>query len=236
MYELKNDDYNTLKSVIENEFKVTSKSPHSKSFYNSDDIDWGYKPEGSLRISDHWNFRGSCETHDEVENNTHLSVGKYRDGKYDIIHSFEVLSNLANGDYTFKTMEYNNGEFLEVENIGGLSHFHDTNLHFYANPYGAYNDVLFYTKTNSKRESIIVDVIEFQFVKYNLESIGNFERTLDFKRRLTDLAYEKELAEKVFKVLINKRTKLETKLKKVKELGFELKRYKNGVEIECGTN
>lgn len=30
-----------------------SQSPYSMSIYDTKDVDWGYKPEGSLRISDH---------------------------------------------------------------------------------------------------------------------------------------------------------------------------------------
>lgn len=37
-------------------WEIINKSPYSNSFYNSEHIDWGYKPEGSLRLSDHWNF------------------------------------------------------------------------------------------------------------------------------------------------------------------------------------
>jgi hypothetical protein len=38
------------------EWSVIKKSPYSDSFYSSTDISWNHKPEGSYRVSDHWNF------------------------------------------------------------------------------------------------------------------------------------------------------------------------------------
>lgn len=67
-----------------------TKSPHSFSFYNSDDISWGYKPENSLRISDHWNFESNgslhCETTKGFTNG--WAVGQYKNGKYEILEVF----------------------------------------------------------------------------------------------------------------------------------------------------
>jgi hypothetical protein len=40
-------------------WSTVNRSPYSFSFYNSNDISWSHKPEGSLRISNHWNFRGT---------------------------------------------------------------------------------------------------------------------------------------------------------------------------------
>lgn len=69
-----------------------SKSPYSKSFYNSRDIDWGYKPEGSIRLSDHWNFEDSwgdlhCQTTDP-EFKKGWALGVYHNGKYEITRKF----------------------------------------------------------------------------------------------------------------------------------------------------
>ena len=64
------------------------KSPYSFSYYNSTKITWGYKPDNSLRVADHWNFkiRGKlhCVTDIEVPNNTHWVIARYskRDKKY----------------------------------------------------------------------------------------------------------------------------------------------------------
>lgn len=65
-------------------WKTINKSPYSNSFYNASGIGWGSKPEGSLRISDHWNFysRGvkHCQT-DVVEYNGWECL-QYHEGKY----------------------------------------------------------------------------------------------------------------------------------------------------------
>lgn len=80
-----------------NDFEKLRKSPYSSSFYNSSDIDWDYKPEGSLRLSDHWNFRTSrndyqdchCqlkETTAQIYNSWMLC--KYKNGKYEVLKYF----------------------------------------------------------------------------------------------------------------------------------------------------
>lgn len=84
-------------SIIEKmkEWPIIYKSPYSKSFYSSDDISWTHKPDGSFRVSDHWNFttnrsdRTHCKTKKPVKNNTHYSLGKYdaSEDKYEILIS-----------------------------------------------------------------------------------------------------------------------------------------------------
>lgn len=74
--------------IMENMTDAWSKSPYSESFYSSKDIDWGYKPEGSLRVSDHWNFGADgehCPTAEPVEG---WAVCEYRDGLYHLVHKF----------------------------------------------------------------------------------------------------------------------------------------------------
>lgn len=72
--------------VIKN-WDIINKSPFSSSFYNTYDIDWGSKPEGSLRISDHWNFESKGETHCVLEStkeyleNTWI-LARYENGIY----------------------------------------------------------------------------------------------------------------------------------------------------------
>lgn len=72
-------------------WEVIVKSPYSNTFYNSTEIGWNYKPDGSFRVSDHWNFetRGNkhCLTESPVTNTTHVSLGKYdrKEGKYKIL-------------------------------------------------------------------------------------------------------------------------------------------------------
>lgn len=77
-----------------NNFKELNKSPYSDSFYNSKDIDWNYKPEGSLRLSDHWNFWSQGKTHCEVEGTDGELIEncwmlcQFKNGKYHIIERF----------------------------------------------------------------------------------------------------------------------------------------------------
>lgn len=84
-------------SIIEHMkgWDIIYKSPYSKSFYSSDDISWTNKPDGSFRVSDHWNFttirseKVHCKTTEPVKNNTHYSLGKYDESinKYVILIS-----------------------------------------------------------------------------------------------------------------------------------------------------
>lgn len=73
---------------------IINQSPYSFSFYNSNDIDWGYKPEGSLRVSNHWNFVSRGETHcilegtDENEQINKFILARYENGKYHKIKEF----------------------------------------------------------------------------------------------------------------------------------------------------
>ena len=65
-----------------------SQSPYGESFYSSKDSDWGYKPEGSLRVSDHWNFGQDgdhCPTAEPVDG---WAVCRFENGKYHLIKKF----------------------------------------------------------------------------------------------------------------------------------------------------
>lgn len=63
-----------------------SESPHSLSIYYKDEnceIDWGEKPIGSYRISDHWNFKSNGKIHcNTVEN-------KYRENGFEVMKMTE---------------------------------------------------------------------------------------------------------------------------------------------------
>lgn len=68
-----------------------SQSPYSESFYSAEGITWDYKPEGSLRLSDHWNFMSKGKVHCATTNPNFKqgwAVGKYKDGKYEIVKVF----------------------------------------------------------------------------------------------------------------------------------------------------
>lgn len=81
-----------IKKMMMN-WDIIYKSPYSNSFYSSTDIFWGSKPDGSYRVSDHWNFstRGKkhCLTKQKCPITSHLSIGKYdgKSKKYDILLS-----------------------------------------------------------------------------------------------------------------------------------------------------
>ncbi len=95
--ELEKYELNKFKESFKNiileivkDWKVISKSPYSMSLYNSSDIGWGYKPEGSYRISNHWSFTSQGEIHCKLEDgNEDLKnewlLGEYKNGKYKIL-------------------------------------------------------------------------------------------------------------------------------------------------------
>lgn len=68
-------------------WKKISKSPYSLSFYNDFGIAWDSKPEGSLRLSDHWNFESRGKVHcklnttDEYISKTWI-LARYENGIY----------------------------------------------------------------------------------------------------------------------------------------------------------
>ena len=76
--------------------KRISKSPYSESFYvhnPNEIIDWDTKPEGSIRISDHWNWKGnfSNEIHCPIAGAGDEPIYKklvciYTNGKYKILN------------------------------------------------------------------------------------------------------------------------------------------------------
>ena len=86
------DDYlipEEIKAMMKNWYVIT-KSPYSESFYSSDQIDWSFKPEGSYRVSDHWNFkRGNgrihCVTDKEVIDREEVCIARYENGIYRLI-------------------------------------------------------------------------------------------------------------------------------------------------------
>ena len=85
----------TPKEVLEeiNKFDYINKSPYSSTYYNVPEITWDYKPEGSLRISDHWNFfshgtKHSLLAHTEKVIQNNWILAKYIDGKYHILKEF----------------------------------------------------------------------------------------------------------------------------------------------------
>lgn len=76
-----------LKTLIT--FKKINKSPYSLSFYDNDNIDWDSKPEGSLRLSDHWNFYSWGEQHCCLDSTKEYTrkwlLCQYHNGVYHVV-------------------------------------------------------------------------------------------------------------------------------------------------------
>lgn len=74
-------------------FKQIHKSPYSQTYYDTKDISWEHKPEGSLRISDHWNFNSHGKKHCELYNideyiEDNWILAQYKNGKYHVLKEF----------------------------------------------------------------------------------------------------------------------------------------------------
>lgn len=85
--EFKINFYKIIFNIIK-DWEELSMSPYSYSIYNKSNIEWNSKPEGSFRISDHWNFISNGEKHcimeDETLNNKWL-LCQYKDGIYHVV-------------------------------------------------------------------------------------------------------------------------------------------------------
>jgi hypothetical protein len=107
-------DFNIPDEIIQKmkTWEVIVKSPYSNTFYNSKDIAWGYKPDGSFRVSDHWNFEARdkkhCLTESPVTNTTHVSLGQYdrKKGKYKILLTLPKTSHLQRINLGRKKREF----------------------------------------------------------------------------------------------------------------------------------
>lgn len=78
-----------LKGIVA-EWPEIYKSPYSLSLYNTGDKDWNHTPEGSLRVSDHWNFRDSegrlhCRTRGLRPKKGLWALARFTDGAYVVI-------------------------------------------------------------------------------------------------------------------------------------------------------
>jgi hypothetical protein len=74
-------------------WKTISKSPYSNSYYNSTGISWSGKPEGSLRISDHWNFYSQGATHckTDVVKYSGWECLQYHEGRYYTQEEYQLI-------------------------------------------------------------------------------------------------------------------------------------------------
>ena len=77
-----------LQKIIK-KYNFCQQSPYSESFYTEGKITWGSKPEGSLRLSDHWNFESEGKTHCKLDNTSEYLqkwlVCEYHNGTYHIV-------------------------------------------------------------------------------------------------------------------------------------------------------
>lgn len=82
-----------------------SKSPYSDSFYDAEGITWTHKPDGSLRVADHWNFYSGgqehCTTDKPVDNVKQWTVARYseNDGKYHVMKKYDALGEYVHDDF-----------------------------------------------------------------------------------------------------------------------------------------
>lgn len=92
-------DIETLPTAAQDKlksFRIVNKSPYSQSFYDSDNIGWDSKPEGSLRLADHWGFQSKGSVHCKIKGSdkyeTGWKLGVYSKGEY------IILEDYGNGD------------------------------------------------------------------------------------------------------------------------------------------
>lgn len=78
-------------------WEIKCKSPFSHSYYNvtAGEKTWDFTPLGSLRLSDHWNFKAHgrihCPTDREVENNRNWTLAQWDGDQYVILRSIQHL-------------------------------------------------------------------------------------------------------------------------------------------------
>lgn len=84
------------------DWEVIFKSPFSDSFYNSIEVKSGYKPDGSFRVSDHWNYQ-SMDKSKEIHCLTDIPV-KSSDvslGQYDAnLDRYRIILSLPKPSFT----------------------------------------------------------------------------------------------------------------------------------------
>ena len=111
------NSYQTLTTLIRDRFDTINPSPYSASFYNTDDVDWGYKPEGSLRVSDHWNFHAGDTWHAQTidgEAKNILAVGEYHNGYYTLIFQADPLEIPLEDDNQYRVLFLNHGDLRDA--------------------------------------------------------------------------------------------------------------------------
>lgn len=90
-------EYGVPEGIIERmkDWPIIMKSPLSNSFYSSEDTTFGFKPDKSFRVANHWNFvsrrdnKLHCVTDQPIENDTVWAIGQFdlSQKHYRIIHT-----------------------------------------------------------------------------------------------------------------------------------------------------
>lgn len=95
------------------------KSPYSDSFYSAV-VNWNFKPDGSLRISNHWNFESKgklhCQTTTEIKDGV-WSLGQYdaSQERYHILKTYHSPKIPTKDTFIFKmvSLEYRYNKDIE---------------------------------------------------------------------------------------------------------------------------
>jgi hypothetical protein len=88
-----------LKAIVA-QWTSIHKSPYSLSLYNTPDKTWDHTPLGSLRVSDHWNFKDStgskkihCPTRGERPRNGAWTLAEWDGEAYVVLATYQRVSS-----------------------------------------------------------------------------------------------------------------------------------------------
>lgn len=107
-----------LKAILEiMEWNEIFKSPYSFSFY-SKSKDWNDATDGTIRISDHWNFRAHggihCRTIQEGINQNCWAKGIAKDGVFDIVEIYSANEYKDYNEYRQTLLVNKKQHFLDM--------------------------------------------------------------------------------------------------------------------------
>lgn len=87
--------------VINNcQFPSPFNKVNSGSFYSKEGKSWNYTPEGTIRVSDHWNFYSRGEVHCTTDVPAEKLIGKWAVGQYNTETGIYNIIALDEKDYT----------------------------------------------------------------------------------------------------------------------------------------
>lgn len=122
---VKEHEFNKIKNILEG-FKEVSESPYSESFYDRK-VKCGEKPEGTIRVSDHWNYLGrDDELHavTDIDITKNWAIGIYKEGIYEIVWQFDQdyhkkRNHQAQNEITRSNEWVNLGVFDTIKVVSG---------------------------------------------------------------------------------------------------------------------